>query len=144
MNEEQATQETWHEVGEQFRVLGESLAKAFRTAWEREENRQNLESMTVGLESIVDNVGRAIREAAATPEARKARQEVEQAVQSARVAGRKALQDAQPHLISALRRVNADLQHIISRLEQDVEQEETELKSSSTTPASPESDEYSG
>ena len=41
MTEEQTTNEAWSEVGKQFQSLGESLAKAFRTAWEDEENRQH-------------------------------------------------------------------------------------------------------
>ena len=115
---EQTTEESWHEVGRQFQALGESLATAFRTAWESEENRQYLESMKAGLESLVDDVGRAIREASTSPEAQKVREEVEKAAESARVAGEKALQDARPYLISALDQINTEMQKIISHLEQ--------------------------
>ena len=41
MTNEQTTEEAWRKVGGQFQALGENLAKAFRTAWESEENRQH-------------------------------------------------------------------------------------------------------
>lgn len=118
MSDEQTAEESWREVGRQFKALGESLAKAFRTAWESEENRQHLEDMKVGLEAMVDQVGQAIKETTVSPEAQQARREVEKAAESARVAGEKALQEARPHLISALGQVNAELQKVITRLEQ--------------------------
>ena len=117
-NDERTSEDPWSEVGRQFQALGESLATAFRTAWESEENRQHLESMRAGLESMVDDVSMAIREACDSPEGQKVRDEVERAAQSARVAGEKALQDAQPYLLSALNQVNAELQKVISRMEQ--------------------------
>jgi hypothetical protein len=117
MSDEQTTEESWREVGRQFEALGESLARAFRAAWESEETRQHLESMKAGLEAMVDQVGQAIKETSASPEAEQVRQEVEKAAESARVAGEKALQEARPHLVSALGQVNAELQKVISRLE---------------------------
>jgi hypothetical protein len=111
--------ESWREVGRQFQALGQSLANTFRTAWESEQNRQHLEGMKAGLESLVGEVDQAIREASASPEAQKARQEVEKAVESARVAGEKALQDARPQLLSALRQLNVEIQKFISSLEQE-------------------------
>ena len=115
---EQTAEGSWHEVGRQFQALGESLATAFRTAWESEENRQHLESMKIGLESMINSIDQAIREAGATPEAQKVRSEMEKAAQSARAAGEKALQDAQPYLLSALNQINAEIQKVISRLQQ--------------------------
>jgi len=117
--DEQTTDESWHEVGRQFKALGESLATAFRTAWESEENRQHLESMKTGLEAMVNQVGQAIQEASASPQGQKVRVEVERAAESARAAGAQALQDARPHLLSALRQVNVELQKVINRLGQE-------------------------
>ena len=116
--DEQTTDESWREVGKQFKALGESLATAFRTAWASEENRQHLESMKTGLEAMVNQVGQAIQEASASPQGQKVRMEVERAAESARAAGAQALQDARPYLLSALCQINAELQKVISRLEQ--------------------------
>ncbi len=67
---------------------------------------------------MVNEIGQAIREANESPEGQRVRQEAEKAAQSARAAGEKALQDARPHLLSALRQVNAELQKMVSRLEE--------------------------
>ncbi len=118
MTNEQTTEETWREVGGQFHALGESLAHAFRTAWENEENRQHLRDMRDGLEAMVDNVGQAIKEASVSPDGQKVRQEAQKAAESARAAGEQALQEARPHLLSALRQVNAELQKMIGHMEE--------------------------
>jgi hypothetical protein len=117
MSEEKTTEETWREVGDQFKALGESLATAFRTAWDKEETREHVRGMKEGLEAMVDQVGRAIEEASASVEGQKMREELGRAAESARAAGEKTLQDARPHLISALDTVNAELQKLIRRME---------------------------
>lgn len=126
MTEETSNSQAWNEVGQQFKALGESLAQAFRTAWESEENRQHLQSMQSGLESMVNDIGQVIEEASAAPEAQKARQEAEKAVASARSAGEKALEDARPHFLSAMRQVDSELQKLITRLEAQQADESTE------------------
>ena len=110
MSEEQVTNEPWHQVGQQFQVLGESLAEAFRTAWEDEGNRQHARDMQAGLEKMVDDIGQAIKEASESPEAKKA-------TESAKAAGSKAWRDARPHVLSALRSVDAELQKVINQME---------------------------
>lgn len=119
MSDENPTPEqTWREVGNQFRALGESLAQAFRTTWQSEENRQYLQELRGGLEGLADSVGRVVQEASRSPEAQRAEDELRKAAQSAQVAGRQAWQDAEPHLLSALQQANAELQKIIDRMEQ--------------------------
>ncbi len=110
-------QETWSEVGRQFQALGDSLARALRTTWESEENRQAMRSLQSDLEAMANHVGRAIDDAIASPEGQHARQEVERAAESACLAGKQALQESRPHLLSALRQVNDELQKLAQRLE---------------------------
>jgi len=117
MNDEQTTQESWREVGDQFKALGDSLSRAFRTAWESEENRQHLESIKSGLKAMVDQVGQALEEAGTSPEGQKVRREAEKAAESARVAGEKALEEARPHVLSAVRQINAELEKWIRGME---------------------------
>lgn len=116
-DEQKTSSDNWGEVGEQFRVLGASLATAFRTAWESEENRHNVQNLKNGLEGLVKEVDEAIREARTTPEAQTVCGEVKKTAQSAHLAGMQAWQKAQPHLLSALRQVNAELQDIVSHIE---------------------------
>ena len=88
MTEGQRTPEgTWDDVGRQFQALGESLARTFRAAWENEENRESLQEMKMGLESIATSIGQAIDSTAASPEGQKVQREVEKAAESARLAG---------------------------------------------------------
>jgi vacuolar-type H+-ATPase subunit E/Vma4 len=111
--------EAWEEVGRQFQTLGESIAAAFRTAVKDETNRQRLEQMRTGLESMVDEVGQAIKETAATPGGQKVKTEAQQAAQKLRTAGEQTIQEARPHLMNALRQLNDELQKMIDRMEKD-------------------------
>jgi hypothetical protein len=117
MSDEQPTQESWREVGDQFKALGESLSRAFRTAWESEGNRQHLESMKSGLKAMVDQVGQALEDASASVEGQKVRREAEKAAESARAAGEKALEEARPHVLSAVRQINAEMEKWVRRME---------------------------
>ena len=110
-----APSDAWREVGQQFKALGQSLASAFRAVWESEESRQHVQQLQAGLEAMANEVGQAAKDMAASAEAQKVKGEVEKAAESARVAGEKALQDARPHLLAALHRVNAELQQMIDR-----------------------------
>ena len=110
--------EAWDEVGKQFQALGESQAAAFRTAVHNEENRRRVQEMQSGLESMVNDVGKAIRESAASPQVQQMRTEAEKAAESLRVAGEQTVQEVRPHLLSALHQLNAELQKMISRMEE--------------------------
>jgi len=135
-DEQKTTGETWHEVGDQFRALGESLAAAFRTSWESEKTRQHLQEMQAGREKTANGSGRAIQVRSASREAQKMRGEVKRAAESARTAGEQAWQEARPPLLSALRQVNAEVQKMVSRMEQQEPDSEA-----SATEARPESSE---
>jgi hypothetical protein len=117
MSEENATHGTWHQVGQQFQNLGESLAEAIRATWEDEENRRHLQEMQAGLEKMVNEIGQAIKESSESPQGQRAREEAKKAARSAKAAGTKAWRDARPHVLSALRSVDAELQKVISQME---------------------------
>ena len=133
--EKQTTEEAWREVGQQFQALGESLAEAFRTAWESEETRRHVQNMQDGLEAMIDHVDRAIKEASVSHEAEKMRGEAERAAASLRTAGEQTWQEARPHLLSALTQINAELQKMISRLK---EEESASEAPAEVTPEEPE------
>jgi uncharacterized phage infection (PIP) family protein YhgE len=110
--------ESWQEVGRQLQALGRSLADTFQTAWKSEENRRQLKDMQKGLESMASQISQAIEQAAASTEGRQVRQQAEKAASAAQAAGKQALQDAQPHLLAALRQINSELQKLVARLQQ--------------------------
>jgi len=120
-----ASSEAWKEVGEQFASLGESIAGAFRTLWENEDNQQVLKGMQDGLTSMARAVTDAVDEAAVSPEGQKFRAEAEHFVQSTHDAGKRAVEDVRPHLLSALEQINASLKSVITQFrEKDAPDEE--------------------
>ncbi len=107
----------WQEVGKQFQLLGESLGRAFRATWENEENRRHVQEMRNGLEAMVQEVNQAIRDTATSPQAKQAREEARRAAESVRTASEQTVQQVRPHLVSALRQMNEELQKMINRME---------------------------
>jgi hypothetical protein len=114
-----SNKESWDEVGKQFQTLGESLATAFRTAWQDESNRKKVEEMKIGLQSLVKEVGKAIDESATSERGQKLIHEAERAADSLHKAGVETVQEVQPHLLTALRQVSLELQKLIERIEKD-------------------------
>ena len=123
MSDEQSTPnaegDAWQEVGQQFQKVGESLAKAFRTAWEDPKTQEHVHEMKTGVEAMLQEVSQAMRDAerAATPEAQQARAEAERVFRRARAAGEQTFAEARPHLLTALRELDAALQKWLSHLE---------------------------
>ena len=109
---------SWEEVGREFEALGESLASAFRAAWEDETNRKRVEEMKAGLKSMVEEVGHAIEDTANTEHGKRIISEAERAAHSLHQAGKETMAEAQPKLVSALRQVNQELQKFIDRMEE--------------------------
>jgi hypothetical protein len=112
------TNDAWQEVGRQFQALGESISQAFRTAWQDEENRRRMEQMRDGLQSMVNEVGRTIDESAHSPQGQRVISEAERAAKNLRDASEQTVQDVRPHLVSALRQVNVELQKLVDRMDQ--------------------------
>jgi hypothetical protein len=77
-----------------------------------------MQELQTGLKAMINEVDQAVRDVAASPEGQRVRTEVEKAAQAAQATGRQALQEAQPHLVFALRQVTSELQKLISRLEE--------------------------
>jgi DNA polymerase/3'-5' exonuclease PolX len=136
--EKQTADEAWREVGRQFQTLGESLAEAVRTAWESEGTRRHVQNMQGGLEAMAAKVDQAIKEASASPKAEKLRGEAEKAAESLREAGEQTWQEVQPHLLSALNQINAELQKMIGRLKG--EEPTAEAPAAEAAPDEPESE----
>ena len=109
--------DAWREVGKQFEVLGESLASAFRTAWNDEQNRKRMQDMQHGLESMLNDVAKAIDDTAKSPQMQQTKTEVKKAAETVKTAGEQTFQEVRPHLVSALNQLNAELQKLVTRIE---------------------------
>ena len=114
----QSSAEGWSEVGRQFEALGASLARALRAEWAREETRQHVEALRAGMEKMVSEVDRAVEDAAQSPQGQQLREHAAKTAESLRAAGEQTWQEAQPHLLSALTKINAELKAVVDCLEQ--------------------------
>jgi hypothetical protein len=108
--------DSWKDVGQQFQVLGQSLAAAMRAAWQNEEARRRMQDVQNGVESMVNEVGQAFKDAANTPQGQQLRQEASKAADNVQNAVEQTAQEVRPHLVSALQQVNRELQRIADQL----------------------------
>lgn len=113
--------DAWKEVGNQFAALGAGLAAAFRTGWRNEESRRHLKEMKGGLESLVNELGAAIREGTVTPEAQKVKDEAGRAVGTFRSAGEKTVQEIRPKIAAALSDLNEEVRKLAGRVKKEGE-----------------------
>jgi hypothetical protein len=114
----QSSADAWKEVGAQFQALGAGLATAFKTAWTNEENKRHMKEMQSGLESMVNELGAAIKAGATSPEAKQVKQEAEKTLGTFRNAGEKTVQEVRPTLITALHQLNEQVQKLVGRMRQ--------------------------
>jgi acyl-CoA reductase-like NAD-dependent aldehyde dehydrogenase len=112
-----ATDDSWREVGQQFQILGKSLAAAFRASLNCEQTRAHLHSLQSGIQSMANELGQTMTEAAASPCAQDVRIKAEKAATTARFATEEALQEARPQILATLKQMNRDLERIIQRTE---------------------------
>jgi hypothetical protein len=111
------SENSWREVGHQFEALGATLAQAFRSTWVRVESNSDAQQVKAGLESLLRDVGKAVEDAAATPEAQKLKEDAKRTAESLRIAGEQSVQESRPQIISALRQVNEELSKLIDKVE---------------------------
>jgi uncharacterized membrane protein YccC len=108
---------TWQDVGQQFKVLGESLAQAFRATWENEENQRRMHEMRSGLESMAQNLGKAIDETAQSPQGQQFKADAEKTMEKLRAASEQTVQEVRPQLITALQQLNNELQKLVDKMQ---------------------------
>ena len=108
---------SWQEVGRQFETLGATLSQVLRTTWNRVETNADAQQFKVSLEALLRDVGKAVEDAAATPEAQKLKDEAKRTAESLRVAGEQSVQEARPQIISALKQINEELDKLIQKVD---------------------------
>lgn len=109
--------DAWREVGEQLEALGKSLARAMRVTWESTESQRRLRELRRGVQTLVDDVGEAVREGVPRADADEVRYRAQEAARATKQAGQQAVEDVRPHLLAALQQVNFELGELIERLE---------------------------
>lgn len=111
---EPSMEDSWREVGKQFEVLGKGIAQALRSAT----NTEQAKEMKTGLEAMVQDIGKAIRDAAESPEGQKVRAETNRTVETLRNAGEQTVREVRPQVINALKQLNEELQKLVNKIEQ--------------------------
>ncbi len=109
--------DSWQEVGYQFQVMGQSLAQAMRAAWQNEETQRQLHEMRTGLESMVQEVGKAIQESANTVQGQKIKEDATKAAESFKTATVQTAQEVRPQIVTALKTLNEELSRLVERME---------------------------
>ncbi len=107
----------WDDVGRQFQALGDSLAAAFRTAWQDEGNRQKVDEIKNSLGQLGKEIGKAVEESASSDEGQKFLHEVEKAINSLQQATVDSAQEMKPHLVTTLRKIDQEIQKLIEKVE---------------------------
>jgi hypothetical protein len=120
----QSPADAWKEVGAQFQALGAGLATAFKTAWTNEENKRHVKEMQAGLESMVNELGAAIKASATSPQAKQVKEEAGKTLGTFRAAGEKTVQEVRPTLVTALHQLNDQVQKLLGRMKQEEAKEQ--------------------
>lgn len=125
-------EDIWREVGEQFHMLGKSLAGAIRTAWDDENNQRRVDQIRGGLESMAAEINGAIRDSAESPRVQNFRTEAKESFRNLRDTGEQAAVEVRPHLVKILRQINQELDKTINRINPDEETNQPVPDSDST------------
>ena len=115
--QEESPEEAWREVGRQIEALGDSLARAFKAAWQSEQTQRHVRSVQKGLDKVADDIDQAVKKAGESQQARRLRTEAERTAGSLRQAGERTWEDMRPQVLSGLRSVDASLRKLIQDLE---------------------------
>jgi hypothetical protein len=75
--------------------------------------------MQTSLENLVEGISQTVKAEIASPEMQRAKEEAEKAAQSVRAAGQQALEEARPHLLSALQQLRDEVDRMIGGLEKE-------------------------
>jgi 1,2-diacylglycerol 3-alpha-glucosyltransferase len=59
--EQMGMTESWREISDGFRTVGESLSAAFGESWDSEETQSRLQDVRAGLKVMIDRIDRAIQ-----------------------------------------------------------------------------------
>ncbi|WP_322508413.1 hypothetical protein [Anaerolinea sp.] len=113
-----SSKSSWDEVASELSALGNSLAKAFSALWTRVESSEEARQVKEGLESALQQVEQALKEAAETPEAQEVKLHARNTLEHLRTAGEQTVQEVQPQIVEGLQKLNEELEHLIEQLRQ--------------------------
>lgn len=110
-------EDSWNEVGEQLRALGDSLARAFRETADRPQNRQRVQDLKATFATMAKEVGDAITDAVSSPEVERLKAEADRTGEALRAAGERAAEEVKPQIVAGLKQVTDLLDALAGRME---------------------------
>jgi hypothetical protein len=103
---------SWDDVAREFQLLGKTLGDAVLAAWGGQDGQARVRELQNSLQSIIDEVNRAVDQGIATPEAQQAREQLGRLTESIRVATERTTEELRPELLALLRQANAELRRL--------------------------------
>jgi hypothetical protein len=100
---------TWQDVTAELEALGKSFGDVLRNAWQGQDTDAGLAQLRTSLESMVQDLNRAID---GTPEAGQARDQLVQLAETIRAKAEQATDELRPELLAMLRQANAELRRL--------------------------------
>jgi chaperonin cofactor prefoldin len=109
--------QAWEDLGKQFQTLGESIADTFRTAWTNEDNRQHVQNMRGGLEAMITEIDKVIKETTVTPNAQRVKDELGKTAKVMQSTGEQTVEEFRPQVAKTLRQFSDQLEKLINTME---------------------------
>ena len=113
----QETTDAWARVGQQFQILGDTIASAVTASLESEETKQQLDKMRTEFEAAANQVNQAVKDTVESEQGQQVRAETEKFARSAQESGQEIIQEIKPHLLAAFRTMQTGLDQIITNIE---------------------------
>jgi ElaB/YqjD/DUF883 family membrane-anchored ribosome-binding protein len=104
-----STGTSWQDVAAEFEALGKTLGDVLHGVWERQDSDAGLGRLRDSLQSMIQELNRAVE---GTPEAQQARDQLVHVTESIRAAAERASDELRPELVSMLRQANAELRRL--------------------------------
>ncbi len=104
-----STGTSWQDVGAEVEALGKTVGDVLRGAWQRQDNEAGLGGLRDSLQSMIQELNRAVD---GTPEAHEARDQFVHLTETIRAAAERASDELRPELVSLLRQANTELRRL--------------------------------
>ena len=133
--------DAWNEVGKQFQTLGESLASAFNATVQDEKVQQELKNMQSELNTAGEQISQKAKAASDSVKSIDVEEETKKLGEEAQTAGQDLVKDVQPHLLSALKKMQTSIDQAINDLEQQASSSSSAEDDAGSSTSTSESDE---
>ena len=122
------TTDAWARVGQQFQILGDTIASAVTASLQSEETKQQMDKMRTEFATAANQMNQAVKDTVESEQGQQVRAETEKFARSAQESGQEVIQEIKPHLLAVFRTMQAGLDQIITNIETQQAKSTTESK----------------